>query len=32
MLNMLHDRYFAGYAQTQADCNVMFDVYKKAFF
>ena len=26
MLNMLHDRYFAGYAQTQANCNAMFDV------
>ena len=26
MLNTLHDRYFAGYAQTQANCNAMFDV------
>ena len=22
MLNTLHDRYFAGYAQTQANCNI----------
>ena len=26
MLNTLNDRYFAGYAQTQASCNGMFDV------
>ena len=32
MLNTLHDRYFAGYAQTQANCNAMFDVCKRTFF
>ena len=26
MLNTLHERYFAGYAQTQANCDAMFDV------
>ena len=28
MLNTLHDRYFAGYAQTQANCNAIFAVCK----
>ena len=32
MLNTLHDRYFAGYAQTLANCNAMFDVCKRTFF
>ena len=32
MLNTLHDRYFTGYAQTQANCNAMFDVCKRTFF
>ena len=32
MLNTLNDRYFAGYAQTQANCNAMFDVCKRTFF
>ena len=32
MLNTLHDRYFAGYAQTQTNCNVMFDVCKRTSF
>ena len=32
MLNTLHDRYFAGYAQTQTNCNAMFDVCKRPFF
>ena len=32
MLNMLHDRYFAGYAQTQTNCNAMFDVCKRTSF
>ena len=32
MLNTLHDRYFAGYAQTQANYSAMFDVCKGLFF
>ena len=32
MLNTLHDRYFAGYAQTQANFNATFDVCKRTFF
>ena len=32
MLNTLHDRYYAGYAQAQANCNAMFDVCKRTFF
>ena len=32
MLNTLHELYFAGYAQTQANCDAMFDVCKRTFF
>ena len=32
MLNTLHDRYFAGYAQTQTNFNAMFDVCKGTSF
>ena len=32
MLNTLHDRYFTGYAQTQTNCNAMFDVCKRTSF
>ena len=29
MLNTLHDRYLAGYAQIQVNCYAMFDVCKR---
>ena len=32
MLNTLHDRHFAGYAQTQTNCNAMFDVCQRTSF